>query len=138
VSATSSRLRHRIRQSPSLNLAPMIDIFTVLLIFLILTFVTDEKSVNLSEGVELPEASVELKDIPGMQVEISKNEFLLNGEAKSLRDIKSAFKGKAPVPVLIVAHQNLDFGRIQSVLTALTESGFTQFQFLTSKPEELK
>lgn len=66
-------------ESISLNIMPMLDIFSILILFLLMSFSTDPVSHDLSEGVELPESGTlrSLDEVPS--VVISKNDISVNG-----------------------------------------------------------
>lgn len=55
-------------ESISLNIMPMLDIFSILILFLLMNFSTDPISHDLSEGLELPESATiaSLDEIPAI------------------------------------------------------------------------
>lgn len=128
------------KATPGLNLAAMIDIFTVLLIFLILTFVADEQSFEIASDAELPKASAELKNLPKIQVQISEDgTYALDGEkADNSQMLITRLKQKAAQDevILLVADQRLSFEKIDRAVAILTKAGFTEFQFLTAQQED--
>lgn len=62
----------------SLNIMPMLDIFSILILFLLMNFSTDPISHDLNEGVELPDSATirSLDEIP--TVVISKKAIMVN------------------------------------------------------------
>ena len=66
-------------ESISLNIMPMLDIFSILILFLLMSFSSDPVSHDLSEGVELPESGTlrSLDEVPA--VVISKSDISVNG-----------------------------------------------------------
>ncbi|MFK7872163.1 MAG: biopolymer transporter ExbD [Oligoflexales bacterium] len=62
----------------SLNVMPMLDIFSILILFLLSSYSTDPISHDLTEGVEIPESftSASLDEIPTLIV--SKDEVKIN------------------------------------------------------------
>ena len=78
----------------SLNLNPMLDIFSILITFLLMTYSVNPENVDPSEGLELPmtKTSISLDDVP--TVSISRSEILLNG-VKSVK-VASIINGDVP------------------------------------------
>ncbi len=64
--------------SISLNLNPMLDIFSILITFLLMSFSTDPVSHDLPPGLELPESQTltSLDEIP--TIVVTKNEIFVN------------------------------------------------------------
>jgi biopolymer transport protein ExbD len=62
----------------SLNIMPMLDIFSILILFLLMNFSTDPMTHDLNEGVELPESITldSLDEIP--LIVISKTDIWIN------------------------------------------------------------
>ena len=62
----------------SLNIMPMMDIFSIMIVFLLMSYSTDPVSYDVNSGVELPESSTmtSLDEIPAITV--TKNEILVN------------------------------------------------------------
>lgn len=62
----------------SLNLMPMLDIFSILITFLLMSYSTDPVSYDISAGLELPESMTmtALDELPSIIV--TKNEIMVN------------------------------------------------------------
>jgi biopolymer transport protein ExbD len=62
----------------SLNLNPMLDIFSILITFLLMTYSVNPENVDPTQGVELPntKTTINLDDVP--TVTVSKTEIFLN------------------------------------------------------------
>ena len=62
----------------SLNVMPMLDIFSILILFLLMTFSSDPINHDLNAGIELPDSNTlkSLDEIPA--VTMSKTEILVN------------------------------------------------------------
>lgn len=128
------------QRSGILTLAPMIDILTVLLVFLILTFVTDEQAVHLTQGTELPRIDGNLKSLPRLHVEVTReglswNGLLLpsNAEALAAKLLEKGFEKNEKL--LIVADRSSDFHEVDKAVSLLTRAGYTDFYFLTAQEE---
>lgn len=63
-----------------LNIMPMLDIFSILILFLLMSFSTDPVSHDLNENVEIPDSGTlnSLDEIP--TIVVGKNEILVNGK----------------------------------------------------------
>lgn len=68
-----------------LNLNPMLDIFSILITFLLMSFSSDPVTHNVDAGIELPESTtiVALDEVP--TVVVTKTEIVING--KKIADI---------------------------------------------------
>ena len=62
----------------SLNLMPMLDIFSILITFLLMSYSTDPVSYDISSGVELPESLTlsALDELPSIKV--TRSEIIIN------------------------------------------------------------
>ncbi len=123
-----------------LTLAPMIDILTVLLVFLILTFVTDEQAVHLTQGTELPRIEGNLKSLPRLHVEITKEGLSWTGlllpsnpQALAAKLVEKGFEKNEKI--LLVADRSADFQEVDRAVSLLTQAGYTDFYFLTAQEE---
>ena len=66
------------KESISLNLNPMLDIFSILITFLLMSFSTDPVNHDVRQGLELPDSTtvVALDELPTLSV--SKSEIFVN------------------------------------------------------------
>jgi biopolymer transport protein ExbD len=81
-------LGRRKRQSqkfvpPKLMLTSMMDMFTIILIFLLFSFSENPETLKLDKNLELPHSSAELGYQKTIQIVLSKNELRLNDEVMS-------------------------------------------------------
>jgi biopolymer transport protein ExbD len=62
----------------SLNLMPMLDIFSILITFLLMSYSTDPVSYDVNSGVELPESTTlsSLDEIP--TIKVTKTDIIIN------------------------------------------------------------
>jgi biopolymer transport protein ExbD len=74
------RRRESIKFSTLLMLTPMLDMLTVVLIFLIVNFSPDKASIKQSKKVTLPNAELNLFEVPKIQVEVTKEYLKVNGK----------------------------------------------------------
>jgi biopolymer transport protein ExbD len=66
-------------QSFSINLYPMLDVFSILIIFLVMNFSTSGESVETKINMELPKSAVKLSLDSSANVSINKNEIVIQG-----------------------------------------------------------
>lgn len=94
-----------------LNLNPMLDIFSILITFLLMSFSSDPVTHNVDAGIELPESTtiVALDEVP--TVVVTKTEIVING--KKIADIVA---GDVP-------EKDRTQGAIQPVFTELDKLG---------------
>jgi biopolymer transport protein ExbD len=78
-------------ESISLNLTPMMDVFSILITFLLMSYSTDPVNVDPRQGLELPSSitTVGLDEIPA--VAVTKTEILVNE-----KKVASVVSGEVP------------------------------------------
>ena len=75
----------------SLNIMPMLDIFSILILFLLMNFSTDPLNHDLNPHVELPYSGtlISLDDVP--TIVVSRKEILVNDKrVVNIRDLRSS------------------------------------------------
>ena len=94
-----------------LNLNPMLDIFSILITFLLMSFSSDPVTHNVDAGIELPESTtiVALDEVP--TIVVTKTEIIINGN--KIADIVAGD----------VAEKDRAQGAIQPVSTELKKLG---------------
>lgn len=123
-----------------LNLTPMIDIFTTLLIFLLVGFISQESEYR--SKTQLPKAQMPVKEWPRLRVEVSTETVSLNGKKiEGLNPQKNvgwtglqvdlAKVSKLAEPILIVADERADFSLVDRTVSTLAEAGYSEFLLLT-------
>lgn len=141
-------------------LTPFLDVLTVILIFLIVTYSPDEAQIETSNAVKLPKSSVVLKGVPDFRVEISTKEIKLNGEkvanaddwkgmiealqkkkterdeslkAKNIETKKEAKEGEK---ILVLADAKLTFQSLDAAFGHIAGAGFSDIYLLTELTKE--
>ena len=76
---TSNR-KMRAFHPPKLMLTSMMDMFTIILIFLLFSFSEKPETIALNKDLELPDSSVKTDYQDSIKVELSKNELRLDDE----------------------------------------------------------
>jgi biopolymer transport protein ExbD len=149
----------KLSKNSDLLLTPLIDMFVILVVFLIMNFSATGELVSLSRDIQLPQATVtdELERAPIIQIsantvaiegvkvgdseDILKDPDLripeLTDKMQEMRKIDEMmhpgqpFKGE----VIINADKNIDFKLVRKVMFAASDAGYTNFNYavLTSK-----
>ncbi|MEN9810747.1 MAG: hypothetical protein RLZZ488_2314 [Pseudomonadota bacterium] len=81
----------------SLNLYPMLDVFSILIVFLLMNFSVSGESAEVSANLELPVSEVKLSLDAAASVSITKTEILLQGGLSipltaNAQDVVEAYK----------------------------------------------
>lgn len=134
-----------------MNLTPLIDMFTTILIFLMLNFSTDELQVEKSPDVQLPTTAAKLVKGEGLRIEVTPSEIRINGETlKGVQPLsqenqnwdmlqKAAEPHKVqgqPNSVMIVAHKSVPYRSIERAAASLSMAGFNKFYLITERKDE--
>lgn len=146
----------------SLNIMPMLDIFSILILFLLMSFSTDPVSHDLNEGTELPESATlnSLDEIP--TIILNKNEILVNGkkivplingdvqardslqgaihplfeELEKLAEINKRFSSsdkKKPGTLTVEIDKKHRFKLLKRVMLSAQQADFITFKLMVSK-----
>ena len=67
------------KDSFSLNLYPMLDVFSILIVFLLMNFSVSGESAEVSANLELPQSSVKLSLDSAATVAITKSDIVIQG-----------------------------------------------------------
>jgi len=135
-------LRPTRRESPELNLTPLIDVVFLLLIFFMVS-TTFDKEARIK--VELPQAVTqdekdEKKSVLDVTIDvhgrfyINQNE-VINTELDTLkRAIEKAAKERRDLPVIISADADTPHQAVIKVMDAASQLGFVNMTFAARKP----
>jgi hypothetical protein len=80
MSLGSNRYRRKPFVAPKLMITSMMDMFTIILIFLLFSFSDDPEKIQLENDLELPHSSAEEKYDDSIQLVFSKGSLILDGE----------------------------------------------------------
>ena len=136
--------RHeRVRPLP---LTSMMDMLTIILIFLLLNLTPDYAANQVSKDIELPTAVKGTDPVGAHRIEISMNELLMNSEPvapitegrvdeAALAALTSALtphfdeNQEKSEPVVLLADKRVPYETVDSVLKAAGMAGFPDFRF---------
>lgn len=133
--------RRTVLKQDHLSLAPMIDVLTVLLIFLILSFATDQTNPQLAQGVDLPQTTAPEHEAPSLKLIIRSSGVTFNRQPFSTyEDFDSYIETAAlsPQRVLISVDRNSSYEIVERIIARLTRVGFTEFDFLAERLAEVQ
>jgi len=68
-------------QMAYLNITPMMDMMTILLVFLLKQFSVQQQAAAMAEGLVLPPSTVEATRPPGVNITVTQNAILVEGDA---------------------------------------------------------
>lgn len=132
--------------TPGLMITPMIDMFTVILIFLIVHYAPEHARIKKSEGIKLPKSTLDMAKVPHVQIEVAPDYISLNGErVEGLNPTSSNWKvfseklkalSKSDEPVLIMADKDTSYRLVDLTVAHLAVAGFSEVYFLTEKEEK--
>jgi len=149
------RNRQRIKPA-SLLITPMIDMFTVILIFLIASYSPEASKVKKSEQIRLPKSSLTLNKAPRLQLEVTPSYVQLNGEkvaglnpqdpqSQNWSALKTQLvaaaqfddKGKLKdEPILVMADKSTSYEFVERTISYVASSGFSEVYFLTEQEDQ--
>lgn len=131
------------------QLTSLIDVMTILLVFLLKNFSVEGELITPSKDLELPQSTIEKRAEPMFSVQISKNDLLVNGKpivkvssfesADSLMipkfyDAIEQYVGTSKSEsVMIEADRELPFNVIKRVMFTCSKAGMKDFSVLVVK-----
>ena len=145
----------------SLNIMPMLDIFSILILFLLMSFSTEPVSYDVSQGVELPYSStlISLDEVPALRV--TQNKIMVNdkdivglsnGQLKKFDKFQGAiypvFKeleilaavnkkiqvdSNEPLDITLEVDKSHEFKLVKKVMKSAQQADFIKFNLMVEK-----
>ncbi len=84
--------RHNTSEEGKLNLTSMMDMFTIILVFLLKTYATEGQLIQPTESLTLPKSTIQTPSETALDLVVSKEMVMLND--KPIVDLKSVKQGK--------------------------------------------
>lgn len=168
--ATHGRKKKRQRrampgeQISDLNLTPMMDMMTVLLVFLVKNFMTDPQSIQISDSLRPPESVATVDMGPATTITVTADSILVeNKPVLKLADLAGSGSKEVAIPklrdellnqvsqrealakrggppfdgkLLLVAHQATPYSLITSVLYTAGEAKFSSYRLVVMRKSE--
>lgn len=147
----AKRRKVSFKSSTALTLTPMLDMLTVVLIFLIVNFSPEKAALQQgqrSPQVQLPKSDIELNQLPKLQIEVTKDFVKLNGhkieglipataEAQAWDVLKQELTKLASLEqdktILLVADKDASYELVDRTVAQLASYGFGDVTLLTMK-----
>lgn len=143
-----------------LLLTPLIDMFVILVVFLIMNFSATGELLNISKDIELPKAKTvkEMERAPIIQISadtiavegipvgdasefLQSTDFTIKPLTEKLRDVRridemmhpgQPFKGQ----IIINCDRSIDFKLVRKVMVAAADAGYINFNYAVLKTNQ--
>ncbi len=144
---------------PKLQITSMMDMFTIILIFLLFSFSNNPETLDLDQEVFLPESSSKLDYKDSIRLVLTKSDLKLEGEVvgvvkdgvldnlnvlyeklKNFREVADKLKETVPEEerkehILFMCDKNHSFKMINSIVKTAGRAGYPNFQFAVVEKE---
>jgi biopolymer transport protein ExbD len=160
-SAKAKRLKRHYRrgkQQSKLNLVSLMDIFTILVFFLMVNSSSDVQVLNQESGIKLPVSSAETPPADVLALTVTDNDILVNGRVVAKLDAFRAFDGEvepglkeeldyqsgrsgkpAPEdgrPITILADRELPYDLLKKIMSTCVDAGYASISLAVNKKTE--
>lgn len=160
-SAKTKRLkRHyrRRRHQGKLNLVSLMDIFTILVFFLMVNSSSDVQVLNQENGIKLPVSTAETPPGDVLALVVTDNDILVNGRVIAKLDAFRAFDGKvepalkeeldyqsgrsgkpapeAGRPITILADRELPYDLLKKIMSTCVHAGYASISLAVNQKAE--
>ncbi|TGN41391.1 ExbD/TolR family protein [Marinobacter confluentis] len=160
-SARAKRLkRHhrRTKQQSKLNLVSLMDIFTILVFFLMVNSSSDVQVLNQENAIKLPESTAETPPDDVLALTVTDNDILVNGRVVAKLDAFRAFDGKvepslkeeldyqagrsgaeapeAGRPITILADRELPYDLLKKIMSTCVDAGYASISLAVNQKSE--
>ncbi|MCB9557182.1 MAG: biopolymer transporter ExbD [Deltaproteobacteria bacterium] len=150
------RKRSRKKKAAQLNLNSMMDMLTIILVFLLCNISAEEQDFILAKNLKLPKSNTERSIKPAVQIKITHNELLVDdtfvarmrgnklmaeatkdGKISQLYNILQRFKSRtvdADKSVIVVqADKGLPYEVLEKVMRTAAMAGYPNYRFAVQK-----
>lgn len=148
-----SRRRKAVDEGPAkLNITSMMDMFTIMLIFLLLNFAPDSADLKIAKEMTLPTSTSELPYEVNVKIALTRRELVVGDDVvakvRKGRLVKTRIDGDIILPlqsalqmqrskienaddavVLFYADQEVEFELMEKVMRTAASAGFANFKF---------
>tara|TARA_B100000900_G_C20394491_1_gene640055 strand:- start:5 stop:478 length:474 start_codon:yes stop_codon:yes gene_type:complete len=137
------KFKRHIKEEPSINLTPLIDVVFLLLIFFMVT-TTFNREALLQVNLPKAEAETIANDSEQLEIVISRDglfslngQILVNGRVETLlRGLELESEGNLNLPVIIVADSEATHQSVVSAMDAIGQAGFERLSIATQHSEQ--
>jgi biopolymer transport protein ExbD len=161
-SARAKRIkRHykRGKQQSKLNLVSLMDIFTILVFFLMVNSSSDVQVLNQDNAIKLPESKAEAPPADVLALIVTDDSILVNGRVVTALESFRSFDGKvepalqeelnyqsarasspapdAGRPITILADRDLPYDLLKKIMSTCVDAGYASISLaVNQKPEQ--
>jgi biopolymer transport protein ExbD len=160
-SAKAKRLkRHykRGKQQSKLNLVSLMDIFTILVFFLMVNSSSDVQVLNQENAIKLPESTAETPPGDVLALTVTDNEILVNGRVVTALAVFRSFDGdieptlkeeldyqagrsgssepEAGRPITILADRELPYELLKKIMSTCVDAGYASISLAVNQKAE--
>ncbi len=160
-SARAKRLkRHhrRGKQQSKLNLVSLMDIFTILVFFLMVNSSSDVQVLNQDNAIKLPDSRAQQPPGDVLALTVTDNDILVNGRVVMKRDVLQAFSGQvepalkeeldyqasrssAPAPdagrpITILVDRELPYELLKKIMSTCVDAGYASISLAVNQKTE--
>lgn len=132
------RMRRKEKKIPYLNLISLMDMFTILVIFLLFQASGDGEVLSIDKDVILPVSNASQLPRPALTITVTAEQVSVDGDRVAdsralLREadpviapLKERLVGKRPDKVTILGDRSIPFALLKKVMVTATDSGIEQ------------
>ncbi|MEQ1664470.1 MAG: biopolymer transporter ExbD [Bdellovibrionales bacterium] len=123
----------------ALTLTSLVDCFTILVVYLLLATSIGVDELKITEKIALPTALGSNDSAASLQLQVSGEKYVLNEKSVSLSNLSAAMRelrtNQKYNSVVILADKNQNFGKLNPVVLAGLEAGFSNIKFAVQVEE---
>lgn len=160
-SARARRLKRHYRRRKhqgKLNLVSLMDIFTILVFFLMVNSSSDVQVLNQESAIKLPDSTAETPPGDVLALTVTDNDIVVNGRVVAKLDAFRAFEGKveptlkeeldyqsgrsskpAPAdgrPITILADRELPYDLLKKIISTCVDAGYASISLAVNQKSE--
>ena len=160
-SAKAKRLKRHYRrgkQQSKLNLVSLMDIFTILVFFLMVNSSSDVQVLNQDNAIKLPDSSAQQPPGDVLALTVTDNDILVNGRVVMKREVLQAFSGQvepalkeeldyqasrsgSPAPntgrpITILADRELPYELLKKIMSTCVDAGYASISLAVNQKTE--
>jgi biopolymer transport protein TolR len=132
------RIRRKEKKNPDLNLISLMDLFTILVIFLLFQASNDGESLSIAQDLVLPTSTSSQAPVPALTVTVTEREIRVEesvvAESRSVLEnpdpvisgLKERLLSKGAGRVTILGDRQIPFDLLKKVMVTCTDAGIEQ------------
>jgi biopolymer transport protein ExbD len=132
------RIKRRAKRPPDLNLISLMDLFTILVIFLLFQASNDGESLSIAQDLILPTSTSSQPPVPALTVTVTEREIRVEefvvAESRSILEspdliisgLKERLLSKKAARVTLLGDRQIPFALLKKVMVTCTEAGVNQ------------